>query len=1136
MKCPRCQHETPLHADSCPECGAMLAAVCMSCGTTNAPSHRFCKNCGQRLGPENGARQSPARFTSPESYTPRHLTEKILTSRSALEGERKLVTVLFADLKGSMELLADRDPEEARKILDPVLERLMEAVHRYEGTVNQVMGDGIMALFGAPLAREDHAVRACYAALRMQMSVTRYAEELRQRQGVDVQIRVGLNSGEVVVRSIGSDLRMDYTAVGQTTHLASRLEQLARPGTTLLTAETLRLAEHHIEVRMLGRVPIKGLVGPVEVYELVGGGRTRRRFEASGARGVARFVGRQPELAALRQALDRVRAGHGQVVAHVGEPGVGKSRLLWQFLRSGDVDGCMVLESGAVSYGPATPYMPVAELLRAYFEIGVQEDVARKREKVTAKVLALDRELEPLLPAWLALLDVPVEDAQWEAVDPSQRRARILDALQRLFLRQSLVQPLVLVFEDLQWIDSETQVVLDRLVESLPSAPMLLLVTYRPEYRYGWGHRAYTTGLRIEALPPRDAAELLDALLGPDQGLGSLKQFIAERTEGNPYFLEESVRTLAESQVLVGSRGAYRLGRLVDSAQIPSTVEGVLAARIDRLPPDSKRLLQTAAVIGREVPLAVLEAVSELPADERAQALVNVREAEFLRETYLYPEPAYSFVHALTHEVAYKSLLSDRRRALHMGAAQALEALYADRLEQVYDRLAYHYARTPDAAKAIEYLARFARKAAQGHGYVEAIGALREAVDHVDQLPNDARDPVLLDLALREVQSLNWLGRNEESLELLLHHRERVEKLGDPLRAARYYFSLGTNYGLLGAHAYAVDNLRRAVEEAERCGDERTMGRAYALLTLESFWAGEPAQGVEDARRAVALLERTQQRYWLALAHFYAAAVYFLMGEIQQALDAATRAGWLGEAIGNLAVQSYAAATAGATYAVAREWEAGIRACRRGLDLAPDPLTRSLALGLLGLAYLERGDAQEAARCLEEAAATTGRFRYRQNECWFTALLGDAHLLKGDTTTAHDLARTGLAVAIEVEFRLAAGLAQRTLGRVAIAGEKWAEAEEWLTQAAGTFAAIGARLEFARTQVELAVLLARRGQREAASRHLDEARGLFTALGASLHVARTQESVRELGLQAAERPLSSPGAGPGPRTDTGSAQ
>jgi tetratricopeptide (TPR) repeat protein len=500
-----------------------------------------------------------------------------------------------------------------------------------------------------------------------------------------------------------------------------------------------------------------------------------------------------------------------------------------------------------------------------------------------------------------------------------------------------------------------------------------------------------------------------------------------------------------------------------------------------------------------------------------------------LRETRLFPEPVYSFAHALMHEVVYKSLLSDRRRALHTRAAQALEALYADRLEEVYDRLAYHYSRTPDAAKAIEYLARFARKAARGHGYVEAIAALREAVEHVDRLPDDARDPVRLDLALREVQSLNWLGRNEESLELLRRHRELVEKLGDPLRAARYYFALGTNYGLLGAHASAVDNLRRAVGEAERCGDERTMGRAYALLTLESFWAGDPAQGVEDARRAVALLERTQQRYWLALAHFYASSIYFLTGEIQRALDAAAEADELGKAIGSLAAQSYAASTTGATYAVAREWEAGIRACRRGLDLAPDPLTRSLALGVLGFACLEKGDAPEAARRLEEAAAQTGHFGYRQNECWFTALLAEAHLLNGDAAKAHDLARTALDVASEIAFRLAAGIAQRVLGRVAVAGEEWGEAEEWFRRAAGTFAAIGARLELARTDVELAGLLARRGQRAAAARHFDDALRLFEALGASLHIARTQQSVRELGL------LSRPDADPGPGTDTGSA-
>ena len=468
---------------------------------------------------------------APLTYTPPYLAEKILTSRSALEGERKQVTVLFADLKGSMELLADRDPEEARQLLDPVLERMMEAVHRYEGTVNQVMGDGIMALFGAPLAHEDHAVRACYAALRMQDAVRRYSEELRRAQGVEVQIRVGLNSGDVVVRSIGSDLRMDYTAVGQTTHLAARMEQLAAPGSIRLTAETLHLAEGFVQVTPLGPVPIKGLGEPVEVFELVGAGAARTRLEAAARRGLTRFVGRTAELEQLRDALDRAGLGHGQVVAVVGEPGVGKSRLFWELTHSHRVQGWLIVPSASVSYGKATAYLPVIELLRGYFAIESRDEPRKIREKVTGKVLTLAPALGPVVPAFLALLDVPVDEASWHALDPSQRRQQTLDAVKRLLLRESEVQPLIVVFEDLHWIDGETQTLLDSLIDSLPAARLLLLVNYRPEYRHAWGGKTYYRQLRLDPLPPESADELLDALLGPDAALGPLKRLLIQRTE-----------------------------------------------------------------------------------------------------------------------------------------------------------------------------------------------------------------------------------------------------------------------------------------------------------------------------------------------------------------------------------------------------------------------------------------------------------------------------------------------------------------------------------------------------------------------------------------------------------------------------
>ena len=607
---------------------------------------------------------------APLAYTPAYLAEKILLSRSALEGERKLVTVLFADLKGSMELLADRDPEEARQLLDPVLERMMDAVHRYEGTVNQVMGDGIMALFGAPLAHEDHAVRACYAALAMQAAVKQYAAEVQRSHGVPVQIRVGLHAGEVVVRAIGSDLRMDYTAVGQTTHLAARMEQMAMPGSILLTQAVLGLAEGYVQVTPLGPMPVKGVAAPVDVFELVGASGIRRRLQATAARGLTRFVGRDTEFAALVQALERAGTGHGQVVAVVGEAGVGKSRLVYECIHSHHTQGWQVLESTSVSYGKATPYFPVLDLLRLYAHIDDSDDPRTIRAKVTGQLLTLDEALQDAIPPLLALLDALPDDSPFLTLDPLQRRQRTFTALKRVLLRESQVQPVLVVFEDLHWIDTETQALLDSLVESLPTTRLLLLVNYRPEYQHSWGSKTYYAQLRLDPLPPASADAFLHALLGDDPGLEALKPLLIARTAGNPFFLEESVRTLVETGGLVGERGAYRLAQALAGIQVPATVQAVLTARIDRLPPEEKRLLQTAAVIGTEVPLALLQALAEGTDEALRVGLAHLQATEFLYETRLFPDLAYTFKHALTHEVAYGSLLQERRRTLHAGIVE----------------------------------------------------------------------------------------------------------------------------------------------------------------------------------------------------------------------------------------------------------------------------------------------------------------------------------------------------------------------------------------------------------------------------------------------------------------------------------
>ena len=777
----------------------------------------------------------------PLAYTPgAPCREDFNVSRSALEGERKQVTVLFADLKGSMELLAERDPEEARQLLDPVLERMIEAVHRYEGTVNQVMGDGIMALFGAPIAHEDHAVRACYAALRMQETVTRYGDEMQRSHGVPVQIRVGLNSGAVVVRAIDSSLHMDYTAVGQTTHLAARLEQMAKPGSVLTTGETLRLAEGFVQVKALGPVAVKGLADPVEVFELIGAASTRTRLQAFAARGLTRFVGRQAEFEALRQALERAGTSHGQVVAVIGEPGVGKTRLVYEFIRSHHTHDWLVLESSSVSYGKATAYLPVRDLLKAYFQIDDRDDGRKVREKLTGKLLTLDAALGPTLPAFLTLLDVPVEDRRWQDLDPAQRRQRTLEAIKGLLLRESQVQPLLLVFENLHWIDAETQAVLDSLIDSLPTARLLLLVNYRPEYQHGWGNKTYYTQLRLDPLPTASAEELLQALLGDDPSLVPLKRLLIERTEGNPFFLEESVRALVETGGLVGERGAYRLAKPLDSPQVPATVHAVLAARIDRLPPEEKRLLQTAAVIGTEVPFTLLQAIGELSEEELRRALGHLQAAEFLYETSLFPELEYTFKHALTHEVAYGSLLQERRRALHARIVEASERLYADRLPEQAERLAQHALRGEVWDKAVAYCQQAGTKALARSALREAVACFEQALAALTYLPESrATQEQAIDLRFDLRNALVTLGEFRQMLDYLREAATLAAALDDQPRLGRVSVYMCRYFVEMGDYHGAVESGQHALAVAETLGDFalQVMTQSLPGWGLSYFWA-----------------------------------------------------------------------------------------------------------------------------------------------------------------------------------------------------------------------------------------------------------------------------------------------------------
>jgi class 3 adenylate cyclase/tetratricopeptide (TPR) repeat protein len=1012
MLCPQCQAENREGRRFCSGCGAPLPQACPACGFPNEPGANFCGGCGVPCGSSS----PPA---APRAYTPPHLAERILSGRRALEGERKHVTVLFADLKGSLELLANRDPEDARKLLDPVLERMMEAVHQYEGTVNQVMGDGIMALFGAPVAHEDHAIRAGYAALKMQQAISTYARQSGGRHDVEVQIRVGLNSGEVVVRGIGNDLAMDYSAVGQTTHLAARMEQVATPGTILVTEAFARLTEGRLHFKPMGLVSVKGLGDPVDVLELVDAEPTRGRFQAAVGRGFTRFVGRTAELTAFRRALDRARAGHGQAVAVIGDPGVGKSRLFYEFIDSDAAREWLTLETGSVSYGKVNAFLPLRDLLRGYFQIEARDEPDKIEEKLNGRLLALDESLHGTLPVLRSLLDVPVSDVEWEGLDPPQRRQRILDGVKRLLVRQSQLQPLLLIFENLHWIDAQTQAFLDSLMESLPTARILLLVNYRPEYQHTWGNKTYYTQLRLDPLPADSAQELLHALLGAGPDLQPLKQLLIERTEGNPFFLEESVRTLVEQQVLVGARGSRRLAKALSHIQVPATVQAILAARIDHLPAEDKRLLQCSAVIGRDLSLPLLRAVAGLREADLQAGLARLQAREFLYETSLFPEIEYTFKHALTQEVAYGSLLQERRRALHAKILEVMESLYADRLGNYVDRLAHHALQGGVWERAIAYYQQAGTKAALRSAYREAVACFEQALlalRHLPVIPETRQQAFDLRMAMR-----TWLvplGDYQRILDNLREAEAIADAQGDHRRLGLVHAYMTDYFRLTGDNRQAMAFGERALTTATGIGD-------FSLQILANLGLGHACHAVGDYRRAVELLGRNvelltgelvQERFGIAglpsvLSRSFMVFSLTEMGEFATAHSVAQEAVQIAELADTAHGQALAKHSLGLVDLIQGNLDLAIPVLEetyRRCQVGHIPLGSRLLASALGYGYALAGRLQDAAPLLEQAvrqAEVLGAvFRL---SLWLT-WLGETYLLLSRREDAFRLAETAI--------------------------------------------------------------------------------------------------------------------------------
>ena len=731
LRCSRCNFEHAADKKFCIRCGAALGLRCPKCSCENTPEATFCGDGGTSLSTSSetdGSQPSPRPLAGRPSPA-----SKVQPQVEVPEGERKTVTALFADIKSSTEIMRDLDPEEARAIVDPVLQLMMEAVHRYGGYVAQSTGDGIFALFGAPVAHEDHPQRALHAGLAMQEELRRYADRLRTEGKIPVEARVGVNTGEVVVRTIETGGHTEYTPVGHVTNLAARMQTAAPPGSIAVSEATQRLCEGYFEFQALGPTTVKGLNQPIEVYEVVRAGPLRTHFQLAARRGLTKFVGRERELEQMKHALEQTLGGHGQVVAVMGEAGTGKSRLFYEFKAMLPAE-CKSLEACSASHSKASAWLPVIELLRDYFGIGDADDAAARRKKVRTIITARDPSLNDGLPSLFGLLGIVEGPDPLAQMDPQIKRQRMLDAIKRVILRESLNQPLVVIFEDLHWIDAQTQALLDLMVESVANVRVLLLLNYRPEYQHQWGNKSHYVQLGLNPLGRESAEELLAALLEDTVAVRPLNRLIIERTGGNPFFIEEIVQALFDDGALARN-GAVKVTRSLAQLRLPPTVQGILASRIDRLPNEHKQLLQTLAVIGRESPVGLIRQVASTAQPQLERILANLQTGEFIYEQPASTDVEYVFKNALTQEVAYGSVLKERRRLLHERIGAALESLYADSLSDHLAELAHHYSESHNVRKAIRYLRLAGAQASQCAANREAVWYFRSALDLIDALP-----------------------------------------------------------------------------------------------------------------------------------------------------------------------------------------------------------------------------------------------------------------------------------------------------------------------------------------------------------------------------------------------------------------
>ena len=972
MKCPKCQFENPEGMKFCGDCGAKLEKTCPKCNSSNPPGFKFCGECGHNLTiptePTSKDLSFDEKIDKIQRYLPKGLTEKILAQRGKIEGERKQVTVMFCDMEGFTSLVEKLGSEEAYGIMDQVYEILIHKVHDYEGTVNEMTGDGIMALFGAPIALEDAPQRAIRSAMAIHLEMTRFSNRIKEeKKGIPpLKMRIGIHSGPVVVGTLGNNLRVEFKAVGNTVNLASRMEGLAEPGATYVTEDTFKLTEGFFRFEALGEKEVKGKEEPVKVYRVIAPSARRTRFDVSAERGLTTFVGRERELQLLIDGFERSKSGRGQAVSIVAEAGVGKSRLLYEFRKAVSNEDVTFLEGKCLSYSRGMAYHPAIDILKSNFDVRESDQDSKIREKVERglRILAVDE--ASTLPYLLELLSVKDSGIDKILMSPEGKKDQIIESLKRIVLMGSEIRPLIMAFEDLHWMDKSSEDVLKYLLESIPGARVLLIFAYRPEFVHTWGAKSYHSQVNLNRLSNRESLAMATHLLGTEDIDTNLEELILEKTEGVPFFIEEFIKSLKELKIIGQRNGTYYLEKDIQGVSIPSTIQDVIMARVDSLPEGAKEVLQTGSVIEREFNYELIKRITRLSEKELLSKFSVLKDSELLYERGIYPELTYIFKHALTREVVYNSILTKRRKKLHEEIGNAVEELYKANIDEYYEVLAMHFMEGENYEKGAEYSKLAAKKAEEKISIKECVAYSEKRVACIERLTQTEEVQKKL-IDARTALGLYYVNINGHS-----EAKEAVSPIIDLAKKRGYKRRLAQIYTILGTYYFGVEeNYPMSFKHCEEALKISKEVKDIVSSVLANAWFGIALGYNCEFKRASYYMEEAikinvaANALWgvAAMKSHLSTLVYNFSGKVNQGFRVSEEAVQIAEKSGDQLSKSMAYVSHGVSFFFRRFFKDAIKHLFKGTDLCErvhNIMWGALAHTFLGDIYFEIGEYQKS--------------------------------------------------------------------------------------------------------------------------------------------------------------------------------